>query len=306
MNFKDNFTLDLYLDNLKPVILKVQPVVQGEPISHFIVADGKLANTYTIKDPAWYNTRKLTQPAGSYVYNYNNSFYGLRLFSPAFALKGVDSISINLASPAELLITDPKGRRLGKDPINNVEYNEIPGGSYYRESIGNPFAETSMPTKESKFIWIPKPMDGEYNIQVIGTDLGPYTLEFLTYNKSGEATEIKFEGVTNKEVISDYRINYNSIPEKPTIIERIVNIQDVIIEIEIGRQLNLIDNDGIKNSLIRKLNNAKKQIELSQKNTAINILNAFLNEVKAQKGEHINLNFAELLIKNAQYICGHL
>jgi hypothetical protein len=190
--------------------------------------------------------------------------------------------------------------------LNNVEYNEIPGGSYYRESIGNPFAETSMPTKENKFIWIPKPMDGEYNIQVIGTDLGPYTLEFLTYNKSGEATEIKFEGVTNKEVISDYRINYNSIPEKPTIIERIVNIQDVIIEIEIGRQLNLIDNDGIKNSLIRKLNNAKKQIELSQKNTAINILNAFLNEVKAQKGEHINLNFAELLIKNAQYICGHL
>jgi parallel beta-helix repeat protein len=224
INFKDNFTLDLYLDNLKPVILKVQPVIQGEPISHFIVADGKLANTYTIKDPAWYNTRKLTQPAGSYVYNYNNSFYGLRLFSPAFALKGVDSISLNLASPAELLITDPKGRRLGKDPINNVEYNEIPGGSYYQEGIGNPFAETPNPDKESKFIWIPKPMDGQYLIQVIGTEEGSYTMELLAYGKNGESKDVIHKGSIAPNIIQKFELNYSKENIQEAKFYRIVDI----------------------------------------------------------------------------------
>jgi len=108
ITFKDNLTLDLYLDNLKPVILYERALVQGVPTSHFIVADGQLAATYTVKDPAWYETRYLTQVAGPYIQNYNNYFYGLRLFSPALALRGVDSISLNLASPAELLVTDPQ------------------------------------------------------------------------------------------------------------------------------------------------------------------------------------------------------
>jgi len=189
----------------------------------------------------------------SIVQNYNNYFYGLRLFSPALALHDVDSISLNLASPAELLVTDPLDRRLGKDPITNIEYNEIPGGSYYQEGIGNPFAETPTPTKESKFIWIPNPLDGRYDIQVIGTDSGTYALDFSTYNNIGESTDASFEAVTDTGVISDYSIDYSGISEELTIIERIVNIKDVITEIEISYQLNLIDNNGIKNSLIKKL-----------------------------------------------------
>jgi len=303
IGYKDTSTLDLYLSDLNPVILYEKVIVQGEISSHFIVADGKLSNTYTVKDPAWYNTRYLNQSKASYVQNYNNYFYGLRLFSPTIA--GVDSISLHLASPAELLVTDPQGRKLGKDPINNISYNEIPNASYYQEGIGNPFPEEPISIEESKNIWIADPIDGKYDIKIIGTDPGTYSLGFLTYNNIGESTDVSFEAVTNIGVISNYSIDYSSIPEEPTIIERIINIQDVITEIEIGRQLNLIDNNGIKNSLIKKLDNAQRQIELNRKNTATNILNAFINEVEAQKGKYINLNFAELLIDDAQYIIEH-
>ncbi len=221
-NFKDAATLDSYLADLNPVILYTKPKINEEIIGHFIVADGKLANTYTIKDPAWYNTKNLNQPKASYVYDYNNQFYGLRLFSPTIA--GVDSISLNLASPAELLITDPQGRKLGKDPINNIEYNEIPDGSYYQEGIGNPFSEIPMPTKESKFIWIPNPLVGQYDIQVIGTDAGTYALETLAYDQNGQSKDIIQKGATAVNNIQTFELNYSKENIQETKSYRVVNI----------------------------------------------------------------------------------
>jgi len=224
IDYKDNTTLDFYLDDLHPVILYEKVMVQGELTSHFIVADGKLATTYTIKDPAWYNTKKLTQTAGSYAHDYSNYFYGLRLFSPALALRGVDSISLNLASPAELLVIDPQGRKLGKDPINNVEYNEIPGGVHYQEGIGNPFPEVPTPTKESKNIWIPHPLDGKYDIRVIGTDTGSYTLSILAYDQNGQSKDITYQSSTTAENIQSFELNYSKENIQETQSYRIVNI----------------------------------------------------------------------------------
>jgi hypothetical protein len=55
-----------------------------------------------------------------FIRDYNNNFYGLGLFYPGDGI-AMGAISLSLTSPVELLITDPKGRRLGKDPINNVK-----------------------------------------------------------------------------------------------------------------------------------------------------------------------------------------
>lgn len=340
IKFKDNFTLDLYLDNLKPVILYEKVLVQGVSTSHFIVADGKLATTYTVKDSAWYETRHLTQATAPYTQNYNNYFYGLRLFSPALALRGVDSISLNLASPAELLVTDPQGRKLGKDPINNIEYNEIPDGSYYQEGIGNPFAETPTPTKESKNIWIPDPLDGEYNIRVIGTDSGTYTLDFLAYNEAGESTSATFEGVTDAEVTSNYSVNYTSIPGEITEIERVVTIEDAIEDVKISYELGWITKKFVKDILIaklkvtqileeqkerqlerfdklieeaknpiakQKLEKAKEKYEKRMNEVITRILELFIKEVRfyTNKG-YITEKATEFLIKDAQYIIEHL
>lgn len=224
IDYKDNITLDLYLDGLHPVILYEKVIVQGELKPHYIVADGKLATTYTIKDPAFYNTKKLTQATGSYARNYNNYFYGLRLFHPALALRGVDSISLNLASPAELLVTDPQDRKLGKDPINSISYNEIPGGVYYQEGIGNPFPEVPTPTKESKFIWIPNPLDGQYDIQVIGTEAESYTMELLAYDQNGQSKDITYQANTAAENIQSFELNYSKENIQETDSYRIVDI----------------------------------------------------------------------------------
>lgn len=62
-----------------------------------------------------------------------------------------------------------------------------------------------------------------------------------------------------------------------------------------------IDNKGIANSLISKLNNALDALERGNINTYTNILNAFINQVEAQSGKKIDLEYAATLIEWANY-----
>jgi hypothetical protein len=67
-----------------------------------------------------------------------------------------------------------------------------------------------------------------------------------------------------------------------------------------------IDNDGIQNSLLKKLQNVQKDIDKGKLDTAINKLVAFINEVQAQSGKHITSDAATLLIADAQWVIDHL
>lgn len=192
--------LDQYVGAGKPVIL------YQNVIGHFLLADGKLNATYTVRDPRWYNTRYLTQASGSdpFVRDYGNTFSGLRLFSPVTG-QGIipDDIYISIASPAELLITDPSGRKIGNDPITGISYQDIPGAVYYKEGISAAI-DDPLPPHESKIVWIPDPVAGAYGIQVIGTDTGSYTLDFAAYDAEGALHQGALTGSTTKDRVTEY------------------------------------------------------------------------------------------------------
>jgi len=61
-----------------------------------------------------------------------------------------------------------------------------------------------------------------------------------------------------------------------------------------------IDNSGVYNSLMTKLRQAEKPAAVR------NALNAFINEVRAQSGKHIDAAYANALIADAQYMIDHL
>ncbi len=61
-----------------------------------------------------------------------------------------------------------------------------------------------------------------------------------------------------------------------------------------------IDNEGILNSLLKKL-----EMKGNSKNFA-NKLQAFINEVEAQSGKHVTAEAAALLIADAQWVIAHL
>jgi len=71
-------------------------------------------------------------------------------------------------------------------------------------------------------------------------------------------------------------------------------------------QLGWITNAGIKNSLDQKLDNAKKKLQQKMNNAAKNILFAFINELEAQRGKHLDDNAFYLLKVNAEFLISKL
>ena len=69
----------------------------------------------------------------------------------------------------------------------------------------------------------------------------------------------------------------------------------------------VIDNKGIVNSLIAKLESAQSKLESGNTKAASNMLQAFINHVEAQQGKHItSVDAAQSLIDEAQVILAQL
>jgi hypothetical protein len=71
-------------------------------------------------------------------------------------------------------------------------------------------------------------------------------------------------------------------------------------------KLGWITNKGILNSLDQKLDNGRKQLERGNNKSAKNILQAFINEVEAQKDKHLSSEAYALLKFNAEYLISKL
>ncbi len=218
--------LEEYLNNNHPAIAKEIAGRGGMNIDHFIVIDNKLAFTYGIKDSAWYNTKKLNEPVtdvAGYIRDYNNNFDGLRLFYPSDGI-AVSTISLILASPAELLIIDPWGRRLGRDPMNEIEYKEIPNSTYFRDVVNDATGELPPGEQEIKAAYISYPEDGFYDIKVIGTGAGTYTLILLAYDQNGQSKDIEQQGDIITGAIQEFELNYSLDAIEETTLHQIVEI----------------------------------------------------------------------------------
>ena len=60
--------------------------------------------------------------------------------------------------------------------------------------------------------------------------------------------------------------------------------------------------DEIKNSLVSKVNNALKSVDKEKDNAAINMLEAFIKEIEAQRGKKISEEAADMLIEYANNV----
>jgi 2',3'-cyclic-nucleotide 2'-phosphodiesterase (5'-nucleotidase family) len=67
-----------------------------------------------------------------------------------------------------------------------------------------------------------------------------------------------------------------------------------------------IDDNGVLESLLQKLQGVLDALKKDQTTAAINKLEAFINEVQAQSGKHITEDTANLLIADAQWVIAHM
>src|SRR5215471_370792 len=79
-------------------------------------------------------------------------------------------------------------------------------------------------------------------------------------------------------------------------------IASLVTCVEHAASQGLITSQGVTNSLLAKLNAAQAAQDRSQTGTAINLLGAFIHEVQAQAGKHIDKTHAQHMVAHAQVV----
>lgn len=175
---KVKFSPNITFDNLERSICDYGPQMVGAegsahvPNSHWMATTGLNADQhFMLNDPwedpsnTWYG-----QPGQWKASNSARGFVG-----PETTITNQSGITIYLHSPAELLLTDPQGRKLGIDPATGQYFKEIPKSFYELSALTD--QETGLTDEPSKELTFGEPLDGEYSLEVIGTGSGDYALE---------------------------------------------------------------------------------------------------------------------------------
>lgn len=190
---KVNFAPEFSFNNLESNICEYGPQMVGAegstgyPNSHWMAATGLNENgNYLVNDP-WQSRDKF------YGENWpvSNSTRGFK--GPGFIITNLSGISIYLHSPAELLLIDPQGRRLGMDPITGQNFKEIPKSFYELSALTD--QETGLTEEPSKELTFAEPIDGEYVLEVTGTGIGDYALEVRAMNNTMQRSSTLVEQV---------------------------------------------------------------------------------------------------------------
>ncbi|MBI3754963.1 MAG: hypothetical protein HY265_02220 [Deltaproteobacteria bacterium] len=197
------------------------------------------------------------------------------------------------------IITNPQGQKLGYDPRTNQDYKEFKGG-YGTEGIDEFY------TADMYFT----PIDGNYTIEAIGDGLMAFSIDVSIYREikgEGFAPNMVVQGLTDKGFTSKFQFTYTSDPSKPAgTATRIATPSSLKQDITLSRKIGWIDNDGIMMSLYKKAEAIEKSISKGDATTAKNQIEAFINEVNAQKDKHITDKSAQILLEDAQYLMEHL
>ena len=99
---------------------------------------------------------------------------GTELAAPSALLVGIEPVEAGNA-PADILLTDPTGRRAGRDPRVGFSMSEVAGASY--DSVPAAAADPSAASPPlARQLTVPSPSEGAYEILVVGTRAAPYTL----------------------------------------------------------------------------------------------------------------------------------
>lgn len=139
-----------------PVILKVPSM--SEPNNpqkkHFVIAKAMSVSvsgepTFIVNNPGLIDPNNSIQTL--------STIRGYRLYRQA---ADPSMLFAHLTGGAEMVITDPQGRRSGYNPLTKETFNEIPGAAYTKaEAISSPDEAGISTPLEAKFEGL-EPLDG--------------------------------------------------------------------------------------------------------------------------------------------------
>lgn len=199
--------LDNELNNNRPVILK-------EP-GHFVVATGKLTDTYTINDPGY--------PARNNLIPYNNSYLAINSYRPTHSDLSYMMFTVDGNVTLEIL-----------DSNNNI----VPTLSFIEDPISNINNQEDVSGNPQSVLLFEKPNSGNYQLRVTNS-IGKYSLNTYLYNADGIVTQNNFTGILMGGDTDIYHINYS-----PTGSVKL-SINEILDNLDLAKNNKLIKNKGI-------------------------------------------------------------
>jgi len=106
-------------------------------------------------------------------------------------LIAIGSVSVIVASPANILVISPEGKMVGISPTGEI-LNQINGAVYSHNQ-----------TNDEKLIWIANATSGQYQITLNGTDFGEYNLGLFFVNGTYTFSQ-EFAGTTAPSAVNHF------------------------------------------------------------------------------------------------------
>lgn len=155
--------------------------------------------------------------------------------------------TVQLNSPIDVVITDPDGKKIGKNFVTGEEYNEISGAFYSGFNNG-----------DNEYITIPNPIDGNYRIEVQGTDNGGKYGVLASYISDSFATTTEVVGITKPNQITQLDVTVNNQNPLNFDTERKITLEVLINDINGAYDLKWIKDTKTRDALIKQVNGAIK------------------------------------------------
>lgn len=292
-----------------PVIVGVELSGRGVP-GHFVVVTGKQGDKYSIADPGFagrttldsYDNKFETRGYVRKARPTNGPENGTLANVMSLQNENLSELDIAVSDNAELLVVNGSGLRAGFDVPSGTVVEEIAGSSYFSDSLDDD--ETGEPATETgRFVQIKEPAEGTYRVDVIGVNLGTYTLSIRTFSQDGSPQPpLVIQGITGIGSTSTFQIQLALGSGAISTVVRASTVQSALNDIRNSRGLGLIDNAGIAQALSSKLMAAQEALARGNAHTARQILEAFKAQIRAQASKHIDSLAAQVLLEDADFL----
>lgn len=183
-----------------PVIVGVDFNNNGDP-GHFVVVKGEQNGHFIINDPGHVNATNLDY--------YGNDFETRGYVGdPPGDMSALD---VSVGNAAEVLVVDPLGRQTGYDPGSDTVLEGIPQSSHFADCPENNDLTGTSGTNTSRIIQIFQPLQGHYQIYLIGRNAGIASLDLRSYLQNGsEGISAGATGSIEPNTIKTYQAIVNA------------------------------------------------------------------------------------------------
>lgn len=192
-----------------------------------------------IQNEVWNNISHINLPKETSARIFN--ILTGKIASSVIFLSPVEKLfMIQLQSPIDFVITAPDGKKIGKNFATGGEYNEIPGAFY------------SGFNTEDEYITIPNPLDGEYKVELQGTENGGEYGVLASYITDNFATTTKESGITLPNQITNMEVNVDNTNPDSLDTERQITLDTIINDIKGAYNLGWIKDIKTRDFLIKQ------------------------------------------------------